>query len=698
MLNKRASMLIGMIVTLLLSLLTFVVGSPEIARAAGSNYYVDAASGNDTNSGTSASDAWKSLNKLNSTTFAPGDQILLKAGSVWNGQLWPKGSGTSGNPIVIDQYGTGNKPIINGNGTQYPANTSGAVMLYNQEYWEINNMEVTNYSTTITSSRSGILVYNNEEGLKNHIVIRNTYVHDVNSDPNGNKNSGGIIFFGTHINKDGVATIGRKAGFNDVLVENNHVKNVTKEGIRNKSDSGNSVYPRINTNIVFRSNVIEDIFGDGMVLAEVLSGAKAEYNIVKNHSMTTSANYAGLWTHYTTGALVQYNEVYGGMNGYNDGEAFDSDNNTNGDIFQYNYSHNNKGGFMLIMPSTQNLKVRYNVSENDGGGLNNHLFHYTNNNTNNYVYNNTFYIGAGVQNYIFAPTSMTTIQPKFYNNIIKADGTVTKFSNNVTWGAQTEFKNNLFYPATIDDVNGPPAHPGLITVDPQLVNPGAGVSNIDMNDPNRLPEYKLQDTSPAINAGLTITGNGGQDFYGNSVSNTPDIGAYESSVLVSGVTFNPTEDAYVRNGTYAGTNYGTDTGLWVKSDATSYARKAYLKFDYTGYSGSSTSLAKLRLHVNSANTSPSRTIKVYGTTNSWTESGLNWNNAPAGATYIGSFTVSNTAGIWYEVDVTSYVNSNMASGKKISLMLVNEDAASSTNDVQFSSRESAATMPELVIQ
>ena len=75
-------------------------------------YGVDAGKGN---SGTSAAAAWQSLSKVNSVTaFNPGDQILLKAGSVWNSQsLSPKGSGVSGSPIVIDMYGTGSKPIIN---------------------------------------------------------------------------------------------------------------------------------------------------------------------------------------------------------------------------------------------------------------------------------------------------------------------------------------------------------------------------------------------------------------------------------------------------------------------------------------------------------------------------------------------------------------------------------------------------------
>lgn len=79
-----------------------------MAAAAGTTYYVDSALGSDNSSGTSETAAWKTLGKVNSTTFSPGDRILLKAGSVWTNQyLDLQGSGTEGNPITVDRYGSG---------------------------------------------------------------------------------------------------------------------------------------------------------------------------------------------------------------------------------------------------------------------------------------------------------------------------------------------------------------------------------------------------------------------------------------------------------------------------------------------------------------------------------------------------------------------------------------------------------------
>ncbi|NIM49681.1 MAG: hypothetical protein GTO22_10625, partial [Gemmatimonadales bacterium] len=80
--------------------------------------------------------AWRSLEKVNDTTFQPGDRILFRAGCQWRGQLWPKGSGRAGSPIAIDAYGEGEKPVINGAGGAFEA-----VHLRNQQHWQISGLE-----------------------------------------------------------------------------------------------------------------------------------------------------------------------------------------------------------------------------------------------------------------------------------------------------------------------------------------------------------------------------------------------------------------------------------------------------------------------------------------------------------------------------------------------------------------------------
>lgn len=80
----------------------------------GTAYYVDNVAGNDSNSGTSPSTAWKTVARVNQASFAPGDQILFKRGGIWREQLTISTAGMPGNPILFDAYGGGNAPVISG--------------------------------------------------------------------------------------------------------------------------------------------------------------------------------------------------------------------------------------------------------------------------------------------------------------------------------------------------------------------------------------------------------------------------------------------------------------------------------------------------------------------------------------------------------------------------------------------------------
>lgn len=85
-----------------------------ISSGAGTTYYVDDERGDDGNTGNSTETPWKTLDKVNSTVFQPGDTICFRAGGSWEGMLNPKGSGSSDTPIIMDQYGEGDKPLNTG--------------------------------------------------------------------------------------------------------------------------------------------------------------------------------------------------------------------------------------------------------------------------------------------------------------------------------------------------------------------------------------------------------------------------------------------------------------------------------------------------------------------------------------------------------------------------------------------------------
>jgi hypothetical protein len=464
--------------------------------ASGTSYYVDPA-GDDNNNGTSPATAWKTISKINTQTFLPGDLLLFKSGGSWSGNLQLLGSGTAEAPIVIDQYGTGAAPVINGGGL---TNASVTLSLSNQSYWEINNLEITN---TITSglhySVTGIKVNNPTTTANTHIYIKNCYVHDVNStgvgNSNYNKGSGGIIFTGL---------------INEVLVQNCHVANCQIEGIRTSSTVRAS-------HVIFDHNLIENIYGDGIVLNGVTGGSMITNNTIRNACISNAANYAGAWTYNSYQTTISNNEVYGLVGGYNDGQAFDADINTDGDIFEYNYSHDNYRGFMLFMPNAKNIIVRYNISANDvlGGSK---LFNFTATNASNQIYNNVFYLTNNIS-YIF----QNKFTGSFTNNIINSTGTVAKFSQNAMT-TDARFLNNCIYPNAVILANNWESsyHSNNIFFSPQFAKPGSyGVGRATAT------AFNLSSTSPCIAGGLAITSNGGVDFFNKTLnsSGNPDAGA-----------------------------------------------------------------------------------------------------------------------------------------------------------------------------
>ena len=84
------------------------------AGAGATTYYVSSSTGSDANNGTSVSTPWQTIAHVNAQTFQPGDSILFKRGDVWNESLAPPSSGSSGNPITFDAYGTGAAPNLTG--------------------------------------------------------------------------------------------------------------------------------------------------------------------------------------------------------------------------------------------------------------------------------------------------------------------------------------------------------------------------------------------------------------------------------------------------------------------------------------------------------------------------------------------------------------------------------------------------------
>jgi hypothetical protein len=477
------------------------------------SYYVDSQTGNDSNSGLSPDLAWKSLQPVNNKVFQPGDAVLFRAGTVYTGQLKPQGSGNlvDGTPnlIVIDKYGAGTKPRIDGEGKFLET-----VFLYNIEYWEINNLEITNLGPTRVPNRKGVSLYLNNFGIAHHLVLRNLFIHDVNGSNVKQEGGGyGILWYA-----EGNS---RKSRYDGLLIEECHLVRCDRNGI-----VGGGYWSRTewfpNLNVTIRKNLIEDIGGDGIVPI-ACDGALVEGNILRNSgSRTPPGDFAaGIWPWSCDNTIVQFNEV-SGQRGFGDAQGFDSDWNCQNTIIQYNYSHDNEGGFLLICNDGSSgpaynvgnigTIVRYNISVNDGYRTTGAMagfsptFHFAGPCRNTLIYNNTIYVGRKVST--LADITLVNMNTWngwsndtfFYNNIFYAEDTVKYIYGQAV---NTVFENNLYW----GNHQNAPVDSKAIHLDPLFVI--SGQTGAEWTAPLC---YRLQKQSPCVGASKPIANHGRRDF------------------------------------------------------------------------------------------------------------------------------------------------------------------------------------------
>ena len=529
-----------------------VHGSPAVA-AAGVSYYVDATAGNDANAGTSSAAPWKSLAKLNATTFHPGDQVLLRAGQVWSGQLWPKGSGAAGNPIALSSYGSGARPRLDG-----ASRVTSTVKLHNQQYWEIRGLEITNTAPASGTPGAnlkdlrGIHISGDNGQTLNHLVVDGVYVHDVTGQVNwiggdtadnapgvtfqtgwdNSKKTGGIVFDTTVTdlaNPGSAPTV-----LNDLVVQNSTISDTSFAGIvvkqytgdapgatatgwGSRSSTGDTKF-RPHTGVVIRNNYISQAntaYGCNGVYLTGVRGGLVTGNTV--HRAGTS----GIEAYYADGVTVQRNEVYQTVKkaGGADYNGIDADKATTNVLVQYNFVHDNGDGILLCEFAFGTVTVRYNVLKSNTRYP---IYLHSDKAASAAVYNNTIYndvSGYLTYGYGSSLTSTYAITNNIYhstraNAVLTTSGTIT-------------YRNNL-YSGTL---TVPAGDTSAKTGNPRFVNPTvSGPYGTPASGPQLTTglAYAVTAGSPAIDTGATISGNGGVDYAGATLYHgAPDIGALE---------------------------------------------------------------------------------------------------------------------------------------------------------------------------
>ena len=522
----------------------------EVRRLLAS-YHVDP-DGSDDNDGLSPETAWRTIDRVNTFSFAGGDRVLFEAGSTFPGNL-AFGPDDAGRPDAFITVGTypGDHPgearatILAGAGDGLSAvNTSG--------------LFVTGLNFVGSGQRphggSGIRFDNN---LPADVKLPFVRVDNVEVSGFGNY---GITVGGSS----------GKSGFSDVRITRARVHHNVVGGIETHGEfttdpaagyahadvyvghctvHDNAGYARSRTHV-----------GDGIMLSDVDGAVIERCEAYNNGSLNTHAGGpVGIWAWDANRVTIQHNESHHNRTaGRADGGGFDLDGGVTNSVMQYNYSHDNDGAgyglyqFAGARPFGNNV-VRYNISAHDGrrngyagielwsaGGTRGVV-------RDVQVYNNTVVMSRAPQGapravYFRNRSASVTVR----NNIFHTSGGAAALdvrgvhpgltfqgNNYSTSGGPLRLRRNarVFRAlAAWRNATGHERLDGRVTgseVDPMLIAPdGDGtVGNPDLLE--SFQAYRLPPKSPLAAAGLNLWAElgidpGRRDFFGTPLPTTPE--------------------------------------------------------------------------------------------------------------------------------------------------------------------------------
>ena len=425
--------------------------------------------------------------------------------------------------------------------------------------------------------RTGVAGIAENGTTMSHVTLEGLNIHDVDGNIYNKHMANGGIYFMAHYARENKSAADNTwlqnhiSRFDHITIKNNIVKDVDRWGIAvgytaylnfidaawgDGSIDDDLIAKYGQTNVTIENNYVKGAGGDAITLM-YCDRPVIQYNVGDSvskhmndvdypHDAAHGGRYggwvaAGIWPWRCKDPIFQYNEMYNNLNsehGNGDGQAWDADYG-DGTLYQYNYSYGNSfASLMICNQYAINTTFRYNISQNDRRGV----FDLPGNGPGNHIYNNTVYIGKDSA----VLTGRSNSQAKFENNIF-INATDTKKTE--TWnrgnqhGGQT-YDNNMY----VNYANRPASDSHAVEVADVatvLANAGHAPSAPKANGSvygrsgSEFDGYKPVDGSPAINAGKVISDMNDyavtNDFFGNTIKGTPDLGAVESNVLsVSG--------------------------------------------------------------------------------------------------------------------------------------------------------------------
>ena len=393
------------------------------------DYYVSLL-GDDSNSGLSETQPWRSIERVNVTDLLPGDSVWFKANQTFVGNLCVadirRSNKDTPSAITIGSYGAGRATIDADCGPGFVAKNAGGVHLVNLNFVGAGASKNTG---------SGILFINT---LPAGVKLSDIRIHRV--EVSGFKYSG--------VSLVAQPTDMSWSGFCNVKITNTTSHDNGDAGISCigawKPDQKGYAHADfyIGNCSTYRNAGIPgkgSHSGNGIVLAQV-DGAIIEHcRAYENGNLNDyeGGGPVGIWVWDANRVVIQFNESHHNRTGSRkDGGGFDLDGGVTNSVVQYNYSHDNDGaGYLLAQfegarPFYGNV-LRYNCSVNDGrrnryGGI--HLWSTGAKGgiTDTTVYENSIYVAQSADgNPAAVDCSSGGIRSiRIYNNCFQTDGKV----------------------------------------------------------------------------------------------------------------------------------------------------------------------------------------------------------------------------------------------------------------------------------
>lgn len=437
-------------------------------------YFVDAEHGDDSNSGTCRKESWQTVEKVNSMTFKPGDNIYFKRQTTYAKGLQINGDGTEDAPILIGAWGEGDAPrFTNTDDNDY----NGNCIQLNGHYQILENIYCFG---TNDAPGSGFLNVWKLGGIKinlgaDHCIVRNNEVVDCPI---------GINSYGEH-----------------ALITENYVHDCNRPilfpywgpigirlGMGNQEVSWNKIHNY--------HSMGGEWGGDGGAI-EIDDGRNPRNNIYLHHNR--SSECMGF-------CEISYN--------------FDICAKDSVDCTTENRIYNN-----IVI--AYNVSADYRTFTQFWAPL-----------TNSFVENNTIYRkweSADIESNVFCENDedgLATDSPTTYRSnlvVVVEEKTLSSYGNSSDTGnriylgyplAQIYHSNNLFYNVDSQRILFSPAPSENIELGATAIIANPEVVDLEGGD------YHLRYSSPARDKGAN-EGHYDMDLDGNPIVGTRDIGAFE---------------------------------------------------------------------------------------------------------------------------------------------------------------------------